>query len=235
MRRKGLFLLCMLTLSLSMTVQAAEESKPAVVPLPTGIDTETEAESSKPPYTIKVQRNDLPVFEGPGYDYSCSAAIWNSGTYTVIQEEEDEEGNLWGKLKSGIGWVDLAEAVSEEAAGVPLTAVYADEEMLKEYNCVEYSATDCGQLVTFAFRPNEDLTDVQFSLLEYIEDGSWRSSEELYTLSELNPGTAFVAGVEFYGDMTAYGISFTDAAGDSRSFAVHISGRNGELLMDEYE
>ncbi|MCD7817755.1 MAG: hypothetical protein LUH07_01705 [Lachnospiraceae bacterium] len=40
MRRKRLFLLCMMTLSLSMIVQASEESKSAVVPLPTGIDTE---------------------------------------------------------------------------------------------------------------------------------------------------------------------------------------------------
>ncbi|MCD7817756.1 MAG: hypothetical protein LUH07_01710 [Lachnospiraceae bacterium] len=127
------------------------------------------------------------------------------------------------------------EAVSEEAAAIPITAVYANEEMLKEYSCVEYFAADSGQLVTLAFRPNEDLTDVQFYLLEYSEDGSWRSAEELYALSGLKPGNAFVAGVEFYGDMTAYGISFTDAAGDSRSFAVQISGRNGGLLMDEYE
>ncbi|MCD7813122.1 MAG: hypothetical protein LUH20_03550 [Lachnospiraceae bacterium] len=76
---------------------------------------------------------------------------------------------------------------------------------------------------------------MKFFLLGYDEEGTWKSEEELYTLSELLPGMAFVAGVEFYGDMTGYGISFTDENGFERSFAVHVSGRNGELLLDEYE
>lgn len=76
---------------------------------------------------------------------------------------------------------------------------------------------------------------MKFFLLGYDEEGAWKSEEELYTLSELLPGMAFVAGVEFYGDMTGYGISFTDENGFERSFAVHVSGRNGELLLDEYE
>ncbi|MCD8336085.1 MAG: hypothetical protein LUD18_02215 [Lachnospiraceae bacterium] len=198
-------------------------------------DIEEDTDGNEVPYTIRILRNDLSVFDGPGYDYSYSAVVWSSGTYTIVQEESDEEGNLWGKLKSGIGWVDLAEAVSESAAQMPVTAVYADEQMLEAYNCVEYLAADSQQMVKVAFRSNETLKDISFSLLEISEDGSWKAAEECYTLSELAEGTAFVAGIEFYGDMTAYGISFTDADGTKWSFAVHISGRNGELLLDEYE
>ncbi|MCC8103749.1 MAG: hypothetical protein LIP11_16370 [Clostridiales bacterium] len=198
------------------------------------LDPDETAGGDETPYTIRILRNDLSVFEGPGYDYSYVTAIWSSGTYTIIQEEQDEEGNLWGKLKSGIGWVDLAEA-AETAAGMPVTAVYADAQMQEIYRCVEYLATDSMQMVKVAFRPNEPLRDVSFSLLDYSEDGSWKTAVELYTLPELSEGTVFLAGIEFYGDMTAYGISFLDADGLERSFAVHISGRNGELLLDEFE
>ncbi|MCD7832742.1 MAG: hypothetical protein LUH00_01960 [Lachnospiraceae bacterium] len=211
----------------------AEESRASILPLSAAIDLEAIGDGI--PYTIQIVRSDLSVFEGPGYDYSCCSAIWESGTYTIVEEAQDEEGSLWGKLKSGIGWVNLEEAVSEEAAQFPITAVYAEEQMLEEYRCVEYQATDSEQLVKVAFRPNEALKDVKLSLLAYGEDGTWELGEELYVLSELLPGMAFVAGVEFYGDMTAYGISFTDADGSERSFAVHISGRNGELLLDEYK
>jgi len=222
MRKTGFVLLCVLVLMFSKTAQAEES----------GSLTAKENASS---YTIKISRNDLSVFDGPGYDYSYCTAIWDSGTYTIVQEEQDEEGNLWGKLKSGIGWIDLAEAVSEAADQAPVTAVYAEEQKLEEYECVEYLATDSEQMVKLAFRPNKTLENVKFSLLGYDEEGAWETEEELYTLSELLPGMAFVAGVEFYGDMTAYGISFTDADGFERSFAVHVSGRNGELLLDEYE
>ncbi|MCD8023560.1 MAG: hypothetical protein LUF30_11530 [Lachnospiraceae bacterium] len=194
-------------------------------------------EEESVPYTIKVLRNDLPVFDGAGYDYSCVNTVAESGTYTIVEEEEDEEGILWGKLKSGIGWVDLAEAVSEEAAQVPVTVIYADvnlEELLTQLELAEYFATDSDYLVKMLFRSNERLTDVTFSLLEYGEDGEWFVSEELYTLAELEPEMGFLAGVEFYGDMTAYGVSFTDEDGAERCYAAHISGRNGALLLDEY-
>ncbi|MCD8396476.1 MAG: hypothetical protein LUD12_04745 [Lachnospiraceae bacterium] len=222
MRKTGFVLLCVLVLMFTKTVQAGENSS---------LMTEKDVSS----YTIKISRNDLSVFDGPGYDYSYCTAIWDSGTYTIVQEEQDEEGNLWGKLKSGIGWIDLAEAVSEAADQAPVTAVYAEEQKLEEYKCVEYLATDSEQMVKLAFRPNETLEDVKLFLLGYDEESAWEPEEELYTLSELLPGMVFVAGVEFYGDMTAYGISFTDADGFERSFAVHVSGRNGELLLDEYE
>ncbi|MCD7882838.1 MAG: hypothetical protein LUI87_03890 [Lachnospiraceae bacterium] len=199
----------------------------------------TEAEntavgSGEVPYTVRISRNDLPAFEGPGYDYNYVCTIVTAGTYTIEEEEEDFEGYLWGRLKSGAGWIDLAEAVSDNSE-VPITAVFGSEQIQDDGTCVEYIADDTeNPMTTLAFRPNENLKNVSFSLLGIDEDGNWIQEEERYTISELSADSCFVAAVCFYGDMTAYGISFTDEEGQERHFAVHISGRNGSLILDEY-
>lgn len=43
-----------------------------------------------------------------------------------------------------------------------------------------------------------------------------------------------VAAVAFYGDMTTFGISFTDASGVQRHYALYISARNSSLVLEEY-
>ncbi|MCD7842771.1 MAG: hypothetical protein LUG56_09930 [Lachnospiraceae bacterium] len=194
-------------------------------------DSDTEA-GNELPYTIRITRNDLPVFDGPGYDYSYVWTVYSAGTFTIVDEEEDSEGVFWGCLKSGAGWIDLSEAVSEETNEQPVTAVFASGQIVAEGEYLEYVADDSE--TALAFRPNEELKDVTFSLLEYDEEGEWKIAEERYTIPVLSEGDVFVAGISFYGDMTAYGISFTDEAGEERCFAVHISGRNGSLLLDEY-
>ncbi len=184
------------------------------------------------PYTVRITRNDLPVFDGPGYDYSYVWTIYSAGTFTIVEEAKDSEGVLWGSLKSGIGWIDLSEALSEETNEQPVTAVFASDQIVIEGDYLEYVSDDSE--TTLAFRPKEELKDVTFSLLEYDEEGEWKTVEERYTIPELSEGDVFAAGISFYGDMTAYGISFTDEAGEERCFAVHISGRNGSLILDEY-
>jgi hypothetical protein len=185
------------------------------------------------PYLIKIERMDLPIFAGPGYDYSYVETILEPGTYTIVEEETDSEAVLWGKLKSGIGWVDLAEAQSSETERNPLTVVFADERQLSAYECREWMAEESEDIVKLAFRSEEVLKDLHFFLLQYEKD--FDTEEELYFLSELTPEMALLTGVVFYGDNTAYGISFTDENGEKRKFAVSISGRNGALIMEEWE
>ena len=43
-----------------------------------------------------------------------------------------------------------------------------------------------------------------------------------------------VADVVFYGDMTAYGLSFTDESGIQRHFAITMSGFDSSLVATEY-
>ncbi|MBQ8688306.1 MAG: hypothetical protein IJ512_07150 [Ruminococcus sp.] len=77
-----------------------------------GLHTET-AEFT--PYTVKVHNPALYIFDGPGFFYNAVGVITDQGTYTIVEEAIDSSSsdsgtNLWGKLKSGDGWINLWEA-----------------------------------------------------------------------------------------------------------------------------
>ena len=102
-----------------------EETQPATQPV-TEPATEpvTEAPTQAPtepdptvprnavPYTTRLSAA-YDIFSSPGYYYRYVQDVGLSGIYTVVAEEYDEYGNLWGKLKSGIGWVQLSGRLPE--------------------------------------------------------------------------------------------------------------------------
>ena len=82
-------------------------------PVPTTAPTEPVAtESGSLPYLQFIQRADQSIFDGPSYDYALVGTVQQRGTYTIVEETWDYEGNLWGRLKSGAGWVDLTPKAS---------------------------------------------------------------------------------------------------------------------------
>jgi beta-lactamase regulating signal transducer with metallopeptidase domain len=194
---------------------------------------EATEEAKEAPYTIRISRPDLPIFDGPGYDYAYVGTVQAAGTYTIVEEKLDYEGFLWGKLKSGIGWIHIAEAKSEAPNHIPITVEFAEEPLLQSGNYHEFIADNSEYMTKLAFRSGEVLRNVRFSLLQF--DGSANGTlEELYALPELTPEKPLVTGVVFYGDMTTYVISFTDGSGKECSFAVYMSARNGALTLEEY-
>ena len=87
--------------------------------------------------------------------------------------------------------------------------------------------------VLLLFHAHEALTNVRVESLT--PNGvAYMPEQTLYTLPLLTPEKPLVIGVVYYGDMTAYGLSFTDATGTERHFAAYMSGRNGMLLLEEY-
>lgn len=183
------------------------------------------------PYRQKVSRPDEMIFSGPSYDDFCVGTVREAGVYTIVEEIDDGEGHLWGRLKSGAGWIDLTHVRSEEIAAWPVSAAFAAD-------CPPSSAchafwTEDGEWVSWiAFRAHEPLADVQ--LVEYdMTEADYASPRTLHTLPDLTADVPLLAGVAFYGDMTTYGLTFTDASGQQRYFAVSISGRNGMLILDE--
>ena len=186
------------------------------------------------PYLLRITRSDIAIFETPGYDYGSVTTICAPGLYTIVDEWVDGEGILWGKLKSGAGWIDVGaakEVVETEPA--PITAAFADDVFLEEYETYEFLADRSEYIVKLAFLPGEEWTDVWFGLLEFV-NGDYAETEKIGSLPGLSVGQALIMGVEFYGDLTTYGIVFTDEAGWRRHFAVSMSGRDGSLVLQEY-
>lgn len=183
------------------------------------------------PYLQTIPRADQSIYSGPGYDYSFVATVELAGLYTIMEERVDEEGNLWGRLKSGIGWVDLTEIRSPNQP--PISVNYADRTLLASGNYHYCKADDSEYAVSIAFRAQKSLWDVAFTSLDYTEEG-FQVRDLLYQVAQLDPNKPLVADVSFPGDLTTYGIRFTDPEGIVRQYTVSVSGRNGSLVLEEY-
>ena len=58
-------------------------------------------------YLVKVTTDVLNIRKGPGTNYGTNGAIRDKGTYTIVAESTGAGASMWGKLKSGAGWISL--------------------------------------------------------------------------------------------------------------------------------
>ena len=54
-------------------------------------------------YVVRVNTDSLNVRKGPGVTYSVVGELGRGEAYTIVQTQ-----NGWGKLKSGVGWINLS-------------------------------------------------------------------------------------------------------------------------------
>ena len=181
------------------------------------------------PYTTRVKA-PFNIFAEPGYDYTIVDTVWEKGLFTIMEEKEDEEGNLWGKLKSGLGWINLTRLETESKLPVRAGLIEKNE-LPKDYQ--EVILDDSEYMVRLAFIANENLKDLRFTSIYLSDDGI--VDDTLHTFKELKEGQMFVAGVVFTGDFTTFGLEFVDVNGDTQYYAAYMSGRNGELILQEQE
>ena len=214
--------------SISAPAQSSPQENQPDQSTPAQSEPEKIQPEARVPYTIPLEVA-TPVYSGPSYDWEYAQIVDQDGVYTIVEEAVDEEGNLWGRLKSGVGWVDLTYVRSDRAVNAPLTASFADKALLSGGNYHQFMAGDAEKGVQIAFRAREDLKDVSITSL----DLEGKAERTLHTQDALTEEKPLVVQVLFYGDLTAYGISFTDSSGNARNFAVYISGRNGALVLQE--
>ncbi len=169
------------------------------------------------------------IYAGPGYDFPVADGLTEDGTFTIIAQAWDGAGNLWGKLKSGAGWVFLQSESSMVYS--PIFVDFAGEELLAvgpyEYVLVDESL-EADEIAIYA---NETLTDVCFFQCNH--DGETCIENPLYNLPVLTMEKPLVAAVAFWGSNTTYGLSFTDESGTERCYEISISGMDGSLLLAE--
>ena len=183
------------------------------------------------PYRQRVTRPDEMIFSGPSYDEFCVGTVREAGVYTIIEEAEDGEGHLWGRLKSGAGWIDLTHVRSEEIAAWPVSAAFR-EDCPVTGSYFAFCMEDSEYTTWIALRVYEPLTDVALLRLDLAADAEVIPAEPLCLLPELTPDMPLLVGVIFDGDMSAYALRGTDSAGEEHLFALSISGRNGMLILE---
>lgn len=182
----------------------------------------------------KPQTHKIPawasVFKGPGYDYDYYRPVGENGVYTIMEEAYDGEGNLWGRLKSGLGWVDLTNVACLETQ--PVVIAYADKELLESGEFI-FRQKDAGEYsVKIAVHPNERLKSPRFTSLDYSGE-YWTNDEVLYSAWYMWPGNPLVMQIDFPGDMSAYEFSCIDESGVEHRYMITISARNGSLQAME--
>lgn len=203
------------------TTEPTETTAPAETTEPT-----VPVETTAPYPVVRIEDPDTAIYTGPDFRREVTALVEEAGAYTIVEQTTDADGNTWGRLKSGLGWVCLTVP--------PLAPIYADyaEESFNAYHA--YWSEETDYITSIGFTPAERLTDVTFGLLDWFETESWQMAEVLCTIDSIDPDHAFLAQVVFWGDFTTYGISFTDADGNLRHYAVSISGKDGSLVCREY-
>lgn len=72
-----------------------------------GGDIYTPEPSGDTNYTVRVTADCLNIRKGPGTNFGISGQIKDKGVYTIVKESEGKGATLWGKLKSGVGWISL--------------------------------------------------------------------------------------------------------------------------------
>ena len=187
------------------------------------------------PYTITIPFADQSIYSQPNYDSSFVQTVELAGVYTIVEERWDEEGNLWGRLKSGVGWVDLTEIEYKSYIDIPISANFADRNLLNNGSYAYFYDAEGGAAYGFsvAFRAYEALSQLRFYRANLAADSGLELTE-LYSFSAMDPDYAFVADVYFPGDMSAYAISFYDSDGYEHVYILTTSGRNGSLIFYEY-
>ena len=133
--------------------------------------------------------------------------------------------------------VPTVEATGEESAEkLPVKAQYIWE-VPELGGHDEYGLNDNALTVEVVFTAESTVTDfkvLSISVQDYDDAGNFAfAAEEVYSQPELTPERPLVAGMEFLGDIPNNGISFTDADGNVKYYAVDMSGRDSSLFLLE--
>ncbi len=129
---------------------------------------------------------------------------------------------------------------TETAGNLPVKAQYLEDvPELGDHDTFSLTngAVDSESVVKVVFTAESAVRDfklLSIAMQDSDENGNFAfSAEELYSQSELTPERPLEAGLVFLGDIPNNGISFTDADGNVKYYAVDMSGRDGSLILWE--
>lgn len=71
-----------------------------------GVSAEQTPAAAATPYTVRITAENLRIRKGPGTNNAAVGYI-NPGLYTITEEAKGAGASMWGRLKSGAGWVAL--------------------------------------------------------------------------------------------------------------------------------
>ncbi len=88
-----------------------------------------------------------------------------------------------------------------------------------------------GEYVTIM--ADEPVADVALLALDLTDGGAFDTTV-LYAQNALEPDDPLVVKIAFPGDIPCYGLRFTDGGGETRRYAIAMSGEDGSLLLTAF-
>lgn len=216
----------------SRTTEQTEPPAPSTEPFIQTIPTQPPVQTNGMGlYLVTVTAPGHPIYSGPDYYSTYIGTVHQAGIYTILEEAWDVAGNRWGRLKSGMGWIDVTGLDREPL--VPITADYADEYLLQNGYYHSWAGEQSEYSVAAVFRAREKLQNLCLYSMR-LEDWGYGMDQLVGYRQELAMDVPLVAWLSFPGDLSAYGITFTDANGVARSYLITVSGMDGSLELSEY-
>ena len=90
--------------------QTVEPQKPVEKPVEKPVDTPKPVNESTGSFRIIVRSNELNVRKDAGVEYPITTKIHKGEVYTIVDTKKSKDGGIWGKLKSGAGWINIGSA-----------------------------------------------------------------------------------------------------------------------------
>lgn len=111
--------------------------------------------------------------------------------------------------------------------------VFAD---LSDYERFIHGMDEALPLIYFsAEHPVENFRELSLTFESVDDDGTVRfTAEETYNHGTITPETPLLVRMELIGTIPNNGISYVDCNGDTRYFALNVSGFDGSLLLTEF-
>lgn len=127
-----------------------------------------------------------------------------------------------------------------ESAKVFWSAVYVNpaEKSFAYKGSDSYVADDSDYAMDLVFFTPSEVSEFKFNSLTPVnsDDGGVAfTEEELYSLESLVMDKAVTITMEFVGDTPNYGISYKDAGGNERRYAICESGFDGSIYLSKYD
>ena len=217
------------------TPELTTPSVPEITPDPT-VPSQSQPDETQPQegYIERIPLADQSIFSEPSYESIFVGVVGKATNYTIVEEATDSQGNLWGKLKSGAGWVDLTEIRSGVREKLPVTVNLADQAVIEDKNTIRFTQSQYDYLFVVAFRPNQTVTNFRLYNMDLGEE-KLEFGELLFTADRLTPQTPLVADLYLPGDLSTCAIVYEDAEGVTRCFYVADSLWNGTITMHEVD
>lgn len=137
------------------------------------------------------------------------------------------------------GCANLTKPEDEPKEKAQVSVAYATAELLDEYDAysefIEYEDEYTQKVIFTTNTAVDDFNYIEISFKEKGDEIVFFESEVLYSLTELIPEQPFILSWMEAGTIPQRGITYLDENKEKKYFYLTISGKDGSLLLIEFE